>query len=531
MHEQDDRTHNPSDNGVSRRAFLTALGGAAALAVAPEHALGAELLRETEKPTGTVTYLSASNFIGSWNPYDNLILVHMRAQRMVYDYLNWIDNNGNFRPGLATSFKNISPKVWELTLRRGVKFHHGQPFTAKDVKASVELASNPKLSTGSLFPGQLHVQIVDNYTVRIHTPEPFAALRGACLSANQSGAIICHEDAAKGEAYLKKWMNGTGPFRMQSYQGEAGGLHLTANTKYWRGMPKVQNVIIKYVNDTTTRLAALIAGEADIVEGLGPDEAKHLIGNSHATVQHTTSTDSIMLAFRTQTHPMNNAKLRQAIAYAIDVPTIVKRIYGGYAVANHMFGQPHTYGFHPDPHFFHFNPGRAKALLAEAGYPHGRGLRKLTLISPIGNYPKTLEISEYMVQNLANIGINVHLETMDETSWADALFKPEGDMILHGWLVPTPDRNAWYTSLFRGKGLISFINNKAIDNAITAQSEALNATKRNEIIQHQLEPALVREVPEFPMYTYDLITGVSKKIHGLLIPHWYEFDMFPVSKS
>jgi peptide/nickel transport system substrate-binding protein len=296
-------------------------------------------------------------------------------------------------------------------------------------------------------------------------------------------------------------------------------------------MPKVESVIIKYVSDTTARLASLVAGEADIVEGLGPDEAKHLAGNPNVTVQHTTSTDSINLAFRTQTPPMNNVKLRQAIAYAINVPAIVNRIYGGYAVVNHMFGQPDTYGFFDDPNYFHYDLARAKRLLSEAGYPGGKGLRTLTFITPIGAYPKTLEISEFIVQNLANIGIKVHLQTMDETAWADALFKPEGDMILHGWLVPTPDRNAWYTSLFRSKGLISFISNSAIDNAIKAQEQALNRAARDSIIRSQLEPALVREVPEFPMYTYDLITGVSKKIHGLLIPHWYEFDMFPVSKS
>jgi len=531
MRTMDDLIQRQIQHPLSRRGFLTATGSAAGMLLATGGLTEAQALRPTSGPTGTVAYLSSSNFIGSWNPYENLVLVHMRAQRMVYDYLMWIDNNGNFVPGLATSFENVSPTVWEVKLRRGVTFHDGQSFTASDVKASVELASNPQSVTGSLFPGQLTVQVVNDYTARIHTPEPFAALKAGTLCANQSAAIISHQDAAKGENWLKKRMNGTGPFKMVDYQGESGGLNLTANTHYWRGTPKVQNVNIKYVNDTTTRLAALLSGQADIVEALGPDEAKRLTNFPSVTLQHTTSTDSINLAFRTQTHPMNNVKLRQAISYAIDVPSIVKDIYGGYAVVNQSFGQPHTLGFKPDPNYFRYNPTRAKSLLAEAGYPRGHGLPQLTLIAPIGAYPKTQEYSQFIAQNLQTIGINVHLETMDETSWNDALFKKEGHMILHGWLVPTPDRNSWYTSLYRTTGLISFVNNARIDQAIKAQAQALDPRKRIALIQNQLEPALVSAVPEFPMFTYDLITGVSSKIHGLHIPHWYEFDMFPVSKS
>src|SRR5690349_19903752 len=113
-------------------------------------------------------------------------------------------------------------------------------------------------------------------------------------------------------------MNGTGPFRWVDYEGESGGLHLTANTNYWRGMPKVKDVVIQYVANTSTRRAALQSGQADIVESLGPDEAAQLEGNTQFQVLKTLSTDAIQIAFRTAKPPMDNAKLRQAIAYAID---------------------------------------------------------------------------------------------------------------------------------------------------------------------------------------------------------------------
>jgi len=523
--------NNMDQNEFSRRSFLGTVGGTAGLIGLSACSGPPKGGGQSGAGGGDVVYLSASNFVGSWNPYDNQVLVHMRAQRMVYDYLMWIDDAGGFIPGLATSLELVSPKVWEAKLRQGVTFHDGQSFTAKDVKASIELASNPKAVVSSLFPGQLSVDIVDDFTVRINTPIPFAPLKAACLSANQTGAIISHLDAEKGEDFLKKKMNGTGPFKMESYRGEAGGLRLTANDKYWRGKVQLSSITIQYVSDATTRLTALQTGQAHIAEQLGPDQVKTLMSSPTATALHTTSSDGMMLDFRTQTAPMDNAKLRQAICYAIDVPSIVNNIYGGYAVVNTSYNAPNTTGFVKDPAYFHFDVNKAKSLLADAGYPEGRGLPTLSFLSVAGAYPLTSEYSQAIVQNLADIGVHVTLQLLDEPSWNAALFKPQGHMILHGWLVPTPDRNPWYTSLFKSPGMINFGKDKNIDAAIEAQAAATDPAKRVNIIETQLEPALVSYAPGFPMFTYDLITGVSKKVKGLTIPHWYEFDAFPISMA
>src|ERR1700738_2798534 len=90
---------------LSRRDLLKGAGSAAGLMLLAACTPGGQ--SSTSAPSATVTYLAAANFIGSWNPFDNLILIHMRAQRIVYDYLMWIDNSGNFVPGLATSFENV----------------------------------------------------------------------------------------------------------------------------------------------------------------------------------------------------------------------------------------------------------------------------------------------------------------------------------------------------------------------------------------------------------------------------------------
>lgn len=526
------RSDRALGSSTTRRTFVKAVGGAAGLSLVGVPRLGKFAAAQGTDPTGTFTYLASSNFIGNWNPYANLVLTHMRAQRMVYDYLMWFDEKGGFVPGLAESFENVEPTVWEVKLRKGVKFHDGQDFTAKDVKASVELASNPKSVTGSLFPGQLTVDIVDDFTARIKTPTPFAALKTGTLCGNQSAAIISHTDAEKGEQYLSQKMNGTGPYKWVGYAGEAGGLRLTANTGYWRGMPKIKDVVIQYVGDPSTRLAALQSGQADMIESVGPDEAQLLKSQSNFQLLTTPSTDSVMIAFRTTKPPLDNPKLRQAISYAIDVPGISKDIMLGYAEPNQAFIPSITLNFQADPNYVTYDEAKAKNLLAEAGFADGKGLPELQFIVPVGFYPKTSEISQYIVQNLQSVGVKLKIQTMEVSAWTDALFKlDQGDMILHGWLVPTPDRQSWYTSLFRTKGLISGFSNPDVDKAIKGQGEALDPTQRAKIIQTQLEPLLVANMPEFPMYTYQLVTGVSSKVSGLSIPPWYEFDLFPVSKT
>lgn len=522
-----------SRSQLSRRAFTKVAGGSVAGLTLTGHATGVSHSAASQaEPTGTITYLTSSNFIGNWNPYANLVLSHMRAQRVVYDYLMWFDEAGNVIPGLAESIENVEPTVWEAKLRQGVKFHDGQDFTARDVKASLELASNPTSVTGSLFPGQLSVEVVDDFTARITTPEPFAALLTGTLAGNQSGAIISHEDAEQGEEWLSQRMNGTGAFKWVGYEGEANGLQLTANTEYWRGNPQVQNVVIQYVPDGSTRLAALQTGQADIVEALAPDEALALEGNPDFQVLRTLSTDSINIAFRVNKEPMDNVGVRQAIASAINVPAIVENLLLGYAQVSDAFIPSITMYYQANPDYFSYDPERARTLLAEAGFPDGEGLPELSLIAAVGQYAKSVEIAQFIVQNLGEVGIDVSVQTLESSAFNDALFQLDmGDMVMHGWLVPTPDRQSWYTSLFRSEGLITGFSNAEVDQAIADQSQAIDPDERASIIQNELHPLLVELVPEFPMYTYELITGVSAKISGLEIPSWYEFDLLPVSKS
>ena len=134
---------------------------------------------------------------------------------------------------------------------------------------------------------------------------------------------------------------------------------------------------------------------------------------------------------------MNALLVREAISYAIDRQTIVSDIMEGYATVADSFVAPVAWGYAPATGFPTYDPAKAKALLAQAGYPGGKGLPTLTYLTSVGFYPKTKEYGEAIVSNLADVGIDCTLVPMETASWLNALYSPTpGDMIDMGWMPP-----------------------------------------------------------------------------------------------
>src|SRR5690606_3134094 len=119
-------------------------------------------MAQGQEPLGSVTFLSAENLLGKWDPYNHTLLSQIRPQAAAFDSLVHTDAEGKFIPGLATEWSNPEPNIWEFKLREGVVFHDGTPFTGKDVKASIEYISNPEQVGSFFFPNPFTVEVVDD---------------------------------------------------------------------------------------------------------------------------------------------------------------------------------------------------------------------------------------------------------------------------------------------------------------------------------------------------------------------------------
>lgn len=519
------------DRGRLLKLAAGAGGAVAASAAGAGGAAAATRLASARapKPRGTFTFLAAQELDATdWNPFKNTNLSNDILNPQIYDYLVNRDKAGRLTPGLATKWRNVNPREWEFDLRRGVTFHDGTPFTATDVKASLEYGSSPKAATSFFWGGVTpEVEIVNPYRVRVHTSIPYGGLITGTMSGGKGDIIVSHKDI--GANKLSKKINGTGPFRFVGYEGEQKGVHMVANPRYWKGAPGVATFYFRAVSDSNVRLAALLAGQVDVIERVEPDQAVFLQHNNKVSIQRANSVENKWLAFRTTKPPFDNKKLRQAVCYAIDTETIVNKIMrGSGAVLKSYLTEAQDY-YAPYSGYFRYDPAKAKKLLAEAGYPGGKGLPQIEYITSIGFYPKTKEYGEFIVQNLRNIGLNVKLTVMEEAAWYNALFQPsQGHMVDHGWFVAMTDPQVILYSLF-GQQVIVQGKSPKLTAAIAAQTAAIDAKQRARILHEKVVPMLVDEAIEFPVFTSQLITAVRKGVNGFNMPAIDEFRAWYVT--
>ncbi len=220
-------------------------------------------------PAGSVRFLTAENFWADWSPYASTALSQIRLERQVYDYLVDFPSGDLAKPEpmLATSWQQVDDLTWEFELRDGVTFHEGEPFTADDVKASLELATGfSGESAYAINWVPVEVEVVDPLTVRLRTEQPF----GPMLVALWWYAPILSAARLGGDPdQLTTQPNGTGPFRLVEDAVEIKTME--ANLDYWRDPAKIGTLVWEFIQDPQTRLNALLDGSAQAIDRVPPE--------------------------------------------------------------------------------------------------------------------------------------------------------------------------------------------------------------------------------------------------------------------
>jgi peptide/nickel transport system substrate-binding protein len=243
----------------------------------------------------------------------------------IFDSLLLRKGDTKLAPGLATSWKSIDPVTWEFKLRKNVKFHNGEPFNAAAVKFTLDKIFDPntKSARRSGYAWVKKVDVIDDYTVHVTTTVPYP-LTLASMAELQIVPPKYYQEVGD-QGFLKAPV-GTGPYKFVSWVKDSA-LELVANDNYWRGKPAIKRVVFKPVPDEMTRVAAMLAGDADIITGAAPAMVTKLDKSPQADVTVVTGSRAIFIGFDTnQDTPLKDKRVRQAINYAVDVDTIVKTI-------------------------------------------------------------------------------------------------------------------------------------------------------------------------------------------------------------
>ena len=245
-------------------------------------------------------------------------------------------------------------------------------------------------------------------------------------------------------------------------------------------------------------------------------------------VDRTLTTEQMYIHFRCAIPPFkDNPTLRKAIAYAIDKEAIVDSIMGGDALVSDSYIAPKQFGYEPARNIIQYDPDKAKQLLAEAGYPGGKGLPELEFITPVGFYPKTKEYAEFITASLQELGLKIKLVTLETAAWNEKYYVADaGHMIIGGWVPHGPDVNGILPPHFGSPGspgLVNYVSDSEIDAAMDLQTRTTDPNKRIQAIR-DLNVLLADKVPSYPILVSTSLSGVSTKVKNLhMLPNTFFF--------
>jgi len=399
---------------------------------------------------------------------------------------------------LAESMTPIDASTMEVKLRKGVKFHDGSPFTAADVKATYEYGCQPD-RPAQWYPGPVTVDVVDDFTCRINTKAPgYPATLYYYLSSFLP--ILSAKDVAN-KAQLSARMNGTGPYKYVEQKGDT--TFLTANPGFFLGAPKIPGLEYRFVGDTTTRTLSLLNGEADIIERLEQEQVETIAKDPRFNIHKAVSVENKYLFFRCSKKPFDDPRIRLAACYSIDRKQVLD-VLGVSGTSSKAHISPVKFGYTEVADYPEFDPDKAQKLLAEAGFPKGKGLPELTYYTSVGFYPKTKEYAELI------------------NGWGNLLYdKPgggEGNMIDCGWCTGSPEPDLVLRTHFHSSSKrISGIVDKEIDAVLDKERNATSIEERKKILQTETLPTIARKAPALALFTSVFIHAYSKKLDGLYI--------------
>lgn len=466
--------------------------------------------------SGVVRWLTAENTTGNWDPSANTNLANIYCEYLTHDYLLTYpmtigtDVTVPVR-SLAQSFKVIGPFKVEMELRPGVRFHDGAELVAEDVKATFEHYSRPKVGR-PLYPGKIASSVTGKYRLTIDC-EAAGMPMHKFLFLQFISPILRAKDVADPKA-LQSGMNGTGPFRFAGV--ERGSLIFEANRHYWGpNKPQLKRIILRHVPDGNARVLALLSGEAEITERLEPEQYQSLKSKPGIVVSKTKSTENKFLHFRNGKKPFDDWRVRRAAAAAIDRDAILG-IVGDAGYAADCLVPPMKLGYEPSS-YGRFDPAECQRLLAEAGYPKGRGLPELDYITSTGFYPKTKEYGEAITAMLQAQGFPVKLTVMETAAWSERLYNPQqGHMIDSGWSPGTPEPDVQLVFLYFSKvGLITGCNDPAIDAALLKEMGTADLAARRKLLQKETIPTIVEKMPNLVLFNSNLLHAQDARLKGV----------------
>ncbi len=462
----------------------------------------------------------------------------------VYEPLVTRGRDFKIAAALATDWKQTSPTVWRFNLRKGVKFHDGTPFTADDVIFSYERAKGDGSDMKSYVGQVKEIKKFNDHALDFVLTAPFPILPEMLTGWFIMSKKWCETNQAAKPVDRRKGIenaasfhaNGTGPFRVRERQPGVR-TSFVRNGSYWGKIDgNVDDVIFTPIGNDSTRVAALLSGEVDIMEPVPVQDVERIKANPGFKLLQGPELRVIFLGMDQKRdelqfsnikgkNPFKDKRVRQAFFQAIDIDGIDKTVMRGAATPVALMLPPQVKGFAPElAKRLPYDPVAAKKLLADAGYPAGFEVK---MNCPNDRYVNDAAICQAVAANLAKIGVKINLEAETKGTYFPKILRRDTSFYMLGWTATTVDaHNVLYPIMAspgeggQGQFNLGAYSNARVDELTAKIASETDDKKRNELIREAMK-IHQDDVGHIPLHQQALNWAVKKNIDLVQRPDNY----------
>jgi len=452
---------------------------------------------------------------GDYSSINPALYEHGEINCLIFSGLTAHDQNNKVIPALAESWTlDQATNTYTFKLRNGVKWHDGQPFTAEDVKFTLEIIMNPKNASeiASNYEDITKIEAVDNTTLKITLKAPNVAMLDYLTIGIMPKHLLDGKDIATDK--YNQFPIGTGPYKMESWD-KGQSITLVKNKDFYIKEPQIDKVIFKIVEDTKARALQLKSGELDLAQ-VTPQDVGEFANNKAFTVYDMKTSDyrGIMYNFNNPFFK-ENRELPNALSYAIDRKAILDSVILGYGKVAYSPLQVGEYN-NPAMEKFDYNPAKAKAELEKAGWKQGsdgiyaKNGRKLsfTVNCKEGDRVRA-DIANICAQQFKAIGVDMKVAVQAKIDWDNQ------EAFLIGWGSPFDPDDHTYKIFATGKGdNYSSYSNAKVDELLTKARETDVKADRLKYYQ-EFQTELTKDMPYTFVSYIDALYVSKPNLHGI----------------
>ncbi|MGL6154417.1 MAG: ABC transporter substrate-binding protein [Cetobacterium sp.] len=456
------------------------------------------------------------------DPQDSTEQYSQTITTNLYDRLVEINElTGEVVPGLGDSWKMLDENTILIHLNPKTTFSNGEPLTSEDVQFSLERAKTlPKVA--HLYKLIEKIEPVDKSTVKITTSEPFAPLLNHL--SHKSAAILNKKAYLENpEKYFENPI-GTGPYKLKEWKiGDR--IVLEAVPTYFKGEPKIKNIVVRGIPEENSRVIGLETGELDVFSGVESIARKTIESSDKLQLLEKPSTSTAYIGMNNQKGVLKDPEVRKAIAMGIDKDAIIEALLMGSAQRADQFLAPPVFGHSDNLPIIEYDPEGAKKIIEE------KGLTGTNIVIATSNSTLRQQMCEIVQAQLKEIGINLSIESLEWGAFLNSTGNGLTDMFIMGWGPSTYDGDYgfypnFHSSQIGGAGNRTYYNSPQMDQLLDAAKKEMNQEKRKKLYE-EVGTLLTVDVPVIPLYYSNTSIGSHKNIENLeatSYPLFYKYE-------